>query len=250
MTDPDPDAHRRIVARMVEFANDEHACGYLEGRRARHAHFYGARLGGAEYRVLLDANFRRAGLVFYRPECGACRECRQMRVLVGEYVPTPSQRRTVKRNRDLEIEIGPPELDGERAALYRRYVESRHGNGPQRGDADELEGFLYRSVVPTLEVAYRARGGRLIGVSILDVGPGYLSSVYHFFDPAESRRSLGVFSAVREIEFAKERGLAHYYLGYLVVGARSMNYKANYRPFEWWSDGAWRRVGPGDPLES
>jgi arginyl-tRNA--protein-N-Asp/Glu arginylyltransferase len=69
-----------------------------------------------------------------------------------------------------------------------------------------------------------------------------VSAVYHFYDPDERDRSLGVFSVLMEIEFARQLGVPHYYLGYWVEGAETMHYKANYRPHELWLDGQWRRA--------
>lgn len=249
MTKPPDDHLAAVLARLYEFTSGDTECGYLPGRLSRHVNFIGGALRGSEYRALLDANFRRAGVVFYRPECAGCRACRQIRVLVREFTPTKSQRRSERRNLDLTLSIGPPELDEERADLYRRYVEHRHEAGPQTGSTEELESFLYRSAVPTLEIAYRNAAGHLIGVSILDVGPGYFSSVYHYFDPTEEHRSLGVFSVLAELELARARGLDHYYLGYWIPSARTMAYKANYRPFEILVDGEWKRVGPGDDVD-
>jgi leucyl-tRNA---protein transferase len=248
MSHPDRETLASVTALLAEFDSGDQACGYLAGRIARHRYFVGAQLRGSEYRVLLDANFRRSGFLFYRPECAGCSECRQMRVVTAEFEPSKSQRRCMRRNTDLELSIAAPELDDERVALYEAYVTARHG-GVKRPAADELESFLYRSAAPTLEVAYRTREGRLVAVSIVDFGPRYLSSVYHYFDPAEAARSLGVFSVLAEIELARDRGLDHYYLGYLIPSAQTMAYKANYRPFEWLVEGEWRRVERGDRLE-
>ena len=81
---------------------------------------------------------------------------------------------------------------------------------------------------------------------ICDVCPESLSSVYFYFDPAEARRGLGTFGAVYEIEFARARGIGHYYLGYWVAGCQAMDYKANFRPCEiLHPDGVWRAQEAG-----
>jgi arginine-tRNA-protein transferase len=43
---------------------------------------------------------------------------------------------------------------------------------------------------------------------------------------------VGTFSALWEIEYAREQGIPHYYLGYFVRACASMNYKARFRPNE------------------
>ncbi|MDR1625552.1 MAG: arginyltransferase, partial [Spirochaetia bacterium] len=57
--------------------------------------------------------------------------------------------------------------------------------------------------------------------------------------PEFARRSLGVFSVLREIELARSMGLEHYYLGFMVEGSPKMAYKAAFRPHQRLIEGAW-----------
>ena len=45
----------------------------------------------------------------------------------------------------------------------------------------------------------------LIAVAVIDVTHDGLSSVYTFFDPAEDRRSLGVYAILKSIELTREQ---------------------------------------------
>lgn len=69
-----------------------------------------------------------------------------------------------------------------------------------------------------------------------------VSAVYTFFDPSESKRSLGVFAILKQIEYVKSLSLDYVYLGYWVPHANKMNYKSQYAPFELLLDGQWRRI--------
>ncbi len=60
------------------------------------------------------------------------------------------------------------------------------------------EGWFLQSCVQTVEMCFHLKG-ELIGVSIVDVGARDTSSVYHFFDPDHSDRSIGTFSVLVEI---------------------------------------------------
>ncbi len=92
-----------------------------------------------------------------------------------------------------------------------------------------------------MEICYRDAAGSLLGVGICDVCAESLSSVYFYFDPDEARRSLGTFSAMWEIEWARRNSIPHYYLGYWVKACGAMEYKANFKPFELLgTDGVWR----------
>jgi arginine-tRNA-protein transferase len=136
-----------------------------------------------------------------------------------------------RRNRDLQLTFAGPELTGEKADLYARYVAARHDR-QMTGELEELEDFLYRSPTDTLEVSYREPEGRLVGVGVCDRTPEALSTVYFYFDPELRRRSLGIFSSLVEIRVARSLGLSHYYLGYWVEDCPKMAYKAGFRPSE------------------
>lgn len=175
----------------------------------------------------------------YRPACPDCAECIPTRVLAAEFAPSRSQRRALRRNADVRVEIAAPVGDDERWSIYQAYTRAVHGR-----DDDDREGFestLYHSPIETVEFSYRV-GRRLIGAGLVDVLPGSLSSVYFYYDPSESRRSLGVFSALCEIAECLRRGLPHWYIGYYIRDCAAMNYKHQYRPYETLGvDGTWRQ---------
>ena len=87
-------AVRLAIARSGLQPGGDHPCSYLPGRMSREVAF---RIEGLEpglYAALMDLNFRRSGRFAYRPECDGCRECRAIRVPVGEFRPNRTQRRT------------------------------------------------------------------------------------------------------------------------------------------------------------
>ncbi len=92
-----------------------------------------------------------------------------------------------------------------------------------------------------LEFKYK---GELIGVSVIDELIDGLSSVYTYFDPASSDRSLGVFSILWQIEECKRRALNHLYLGYWIKNCRKMEYKTLYKPVEFLINGQWTLYNP------
>jgi arginyl-tRNA--protein-N-Asp/Glu arginylyltransferase len=222
----------------------EHECSYLTGRRAQTRAFMVGKMPGDMYHAFMNAGFRRSGKLVYQPVCLGCRECISVRVPVETFQPSKSQRRCSRRNADLTITASIPTATQEKFELYRRYCTLWHGK--KSDDADEWESFetfLYDSPVETVEFSYRDPGGRLLAVGICDICSQSLSSVYFYHEPTESRRGLGTFGALREIEFSRIRGIPYYYLGYWVQGCGTMQYKANFRPFEaLFPDGVWRTI--------
>jgi arginyl-tRNA--protein-N-Asp/Glu arginylyltransferase len=210
--------------------SEEHACPYLAGKPAREEFFLSREFPPELYHDFMNCGFRRSGLTIYRPVCRSCVECRQLRVIANEYQPGKSHRRVLRKNSDVELVIGKPTLTSEKVRVYSDYLNSQHGSG-DNNKAENLKSFLYTSCVNTREFEYRLKG-RLVASSVLDICSRSLSSVYTYFDPEFSARSLGTFSAIREILFCQEYSTPYYYLGFSIADCASMNYKKRYKPHE------------------
>jgi len=226
----------------------EHACPYLPGQTARTPlRIPVEEISPDTFDALLEAGFRRAGPFFYRPECPTCSACEPLRLPIARLSPSGSQRRVLRAHRDeVEVTLGPAEATA-------RHVEIFNRHGHERGlaaveDAVDLASFrahFVESGLDTRQASYLAHG-RLVAFSILDVGRRSVSSVYHAFDPDESRRSLGVFSVLREAELFGALGFEWYYLGLWAGGCRSLAYKAGYHPHQRLRDGAWHEHDRAD----
>lgn len=219
----------------------EHPCPYLPGRVAEDRAIWAGTMPAGLYEQFMDSGFRRSGRLIYQPICKGCRACMSIRVPVPTFDPDKSQRRCRRRNSDLTVTRHRPRFSDEKLELYQKYIHKWHGR-PETDSASSLESFLYESPLETtIEFEYRLTDGQLLAVGICDVCPNSLSSVYFYFDPDHSRRGLGTFGSLREIEFARSKGIHYYYLGYWVGRCPAMDYKRNFRPNELLqSDGSWR----------
>jgi len=209
---------------------DLHDCPYVPGRSALEEFFIANELHPELYHDLMDRYFRRSGTVLYRPVCPDCRECRPIRVPVADFVPSKSQRRVLRRNEDVQIRITRLRGTREKLSIYKDYLASQH-NGRSDTAREDFARFLYTSCVDTVELEYRVRG-RLVAGSIVDACARSLSSVYAYFDPAFSSRSLGTFSALQEIRLCSQMNIPYYYIGFYVADCPSMRYKARFKPHE------------------
>ncbi len=213
-------------------------CPYLPGRDARMIAVRPERLSGPLYQSFLDLNFRRLGDVVYRPACEGCQECRQLRVDVARFEPSRAQRRCRLRNRDVSIEVRPPQATDEAHEVYRSYLQTRH-DGQMTGSREEFREFLGTATPFTEEVVFRV-GDRLLGAGLFDVTPLALSAVYFYFDPALARRSPGVFHVLWLVDECRRRLRPWLYLGYHVADGPAMAYKARFRPHQrLGADGGW-----------
>jgi arginyl-tRNA--protein-N-Asp/Glu arginylyltransferase len=218
----------------------DHTCSYFPDRISTTRAFWAPSIPGPLYHQFMDAGFRRSGRIVYQPICAACRACVPIRVPVASFVPDKSQRRSWRKNQDLLVTVGPTEPTDEKYGLYERYRRHWHRAADETSKENFVQ-FLYDSPVQTIEISYRDASARLLGVGICDVSPQSLSSVYFYFEPDQARRSLGTFSALWEIEWARRNNIPYYYLGFWVGKCGAMEYKANFRPNELLgSDGIWR----------
>ncbi len=228
-------------------------CPYLPGREERKVftHLIGRRSTSLND-TLTQSGFRRSQTIAYRPACEQCRSCVSVRVLVNEFKPSRSLRRILDANVELFGNAIPPRPGTEQYALFRAYLDSRHGDG---GMADmsvlDYSMMVEDSHVDTRLIEYRRRGpdtringrgqGPLLAVALTDILSDGLSMVYSFYDPDLAERSLGTYMILDHIERARRLGLPHVYLGYWVEGSRKMEYKARFLPQERLGMDGWER---------
>jgi len=199
------------------------------------------RLKPVEFSARLAAGDRRQGLLLYRPKCPRCVACEAIRLDVGRFRPSATQRRVVRRGDEaLRVLIGRPAVTAEKVALYNRHkMERGLTTGDGLIDAEGYEQFLAESCTDTIELRY-VLNGLLVGVAIADRAADALSAVYCFYDPSFARLSLGTYSVLKQLELCRQWQLPYLYLGLFVAGNRAMAYKARYLPHERLVDGAWR----------
>jgi hypothetical protein len=131
----------------------------------------------------------------------------------------------------LTTTIVPSKFSQEEFDIYKKYQVAIHGDQPQDVTESGYKRFLCDTGLVDLprekkpfqgygsyHIQYRL-DDKLIGVSVVDVLPHGLSSVYFFYLPEYSHLSLGVYSVLLEIDMiAKELSteFTYYYLGYYI----------------------------------
>ncbi|MBX9684013.1 MAG: arginyltransferase [Hyphomicrobium sp.] len=202
---------------------------------------------------LLTTGFRRSQNIAYVPYCEGCQACVSVRVLSNEFRPDRSMKRVMQRNSRLVARRMAPHPTAEQYALFRTYIDARHGDG---GMAD-MTVFDYRmmvedTVIETFLTEYRERprdgdaddyeSWPLKAVALCDRLADGVSMVYSFYDPADEKRSLGTHMIIEHIEFARRIGLPYLYLGYWIEGSRKMSYKTRFKPQERLGPDRWERA--------
>lgn len=197
---------------------------------------------------LTHAGFRRSQNIAYRPACEGCDACISVRLPVPAFEPSRGHRKILGRNADLSRDLVEAEATQEQFALLKRYLETRHpGGGMTDMTWPDYIAMVEDTAVRTHLIEYRLPSddegpGDLVAVTLCDLLSDGLSMVYSFFDPALTRRSLGVFAILDHIRQAATVRLPYVYLGYWVEGSPKMDYKAQFRPMEVLKPLGWTRI--------
>ena len=232
---------------MVLVNDQETPCPYLPGFQARlPLEWPRTPLSPERLDALLALGYRRSGHFFYRTRCPECQACQPTRIAVGAYVPSRSMRRVLERgDQKIRVAVHEPILSEQRLQLVNAHRNQRGlAHGTSWLDEEDYRGFLIETNCTTWEMVYRI-GDRLVAVGVVDVGKTSLSAVYCYFDPNESKLSLGSYNILKLFELARDTGRRYVYLGMYVEANRHLNYKGRFLPQERLVNGIWQEVTKG-----
>jgi arginyl-tRNA--protein-N-Asp/Glu arginylyltransferase len=235
------------LQKLQFYVTSGYSCGYLPTKLAQSLIASPQHLIDAHtYSGLIQQGFRRSGKFAYRPHCETCRECVPVRVVLTDFTPSRSQKRTFKQHQNLIITILPIDFYEEHYQLYATYQVARHANldakkneKPEQDDVEQYKNFLCQTNVESVMVEFR-ENGQLKMVSVIDIVFDGISAVYTFYDTRDSRASFGTYNVLWQIEWAKRLHFPYLYLGYWIKDSKKMVYKQNYKPLEMLIDGEWR----------
>ena len=204
--------------------------------------FYTDKITTAQLDILLADGWRHFGTHFFRYNLGIyedeIRRVLPLRIRLCDFKFSKSQRRVLRRNSDLNIRIQPIEITEETHDLFDRH-KLRFKRGVPNTIYDFLSPDPANEPTKVLEVSVRRDDG-LLAASFFDVGKTSVSSIYGIFDPTEQARSLGIFTMLKEIEYALETGKEYYYPEYANEGESLYDYKKRFsalEQFDW--NGNW-----------
>lgn len=222
------------------YLTTEHSCGYYADRQSANIiPDPKIQMHKNLYSLLVSKGFRRSGNFVYRPHCPDCQACVPCRINVADFKPSRNQRRCLKKNNDLSTHIVTAGFTAEYFELYQRYMNARHHDGSMANpEAEDFKHFLLCDWKQTLFIESRLRG-QLKCVTVADFLLDGLSAVYTFFDPEETRRSLGTHAVLQQIWFSQVYELPYVYLGYWIADHAKMHYKNSFQPLEVYRDSRW-----------
>ncbi|MBU2892522.1 arginyltransferase [Colwellia sp. D2M02] len=222
----------------------EFPCNYLPEQNERLLIAVDERLqNNKSYSWLMEQGFRRSGEQSYRPHCLQCNACQSIRVLVNQFTPSKSQRRSKKRNSHFIIKESNT-LKDSYYPLYENYINTCHSDGSMfPANIEQFRSFLSCQLTQQLFIEtwlIEDDLEQLICVAVTDVLSNALSAVYTFYHPEFKAHGLGVFSILTQIEICQQRALPYLYLGYQIDECQKMNYKNRYHPHERFINDRWQ----------
>jgi leucyl-tRNA---protein transferase len=197
-------------------------------------YFFHEQVSPALMDKLWENGWRHFGTYFFRyshvPKDGTVFHVQALRVSVQHFTTNRSQRRTLKHNRDVTLQVKPAYLDDEVEQLFERHKTRFKDNVPET-----LETFLSDQPAskpcPCLSLCLHLEN-KLVGISYLDVGERACSSVYQCFEPSLSKRALGILMMLYAVQYAREHGKTLYYPGYAFREPSFYDYKKTLRGLE------------------
>jgi len=222
-------------SRLVEFSTLEAKCAYLKDKRMRMEYKYIENCPTDLNKNLVQRGWRRFGEYYSRPKCADCKECLSLRIDANNYRFSKSARRAIRKNANTKILIQKPTLTNDHLELYEKYhsfMETKKGwKHYSLSVHSYYELYVCGAMEFGKEILYFV-DDKLVGVDLIDIINDGISSIYFFYDPDYAHLSLGRFSIYQQILIAQNNKLPWIYLGYYVKECSSLNYKADYTPFE------------------
>ena len=161
-----------------------------------------------------------------------------LRIDLSRFSASKSQRRVLRRNADLVVRFVPASLHPRVCEMFQQHKQRFTFNVP-----DHLRDFLGDrpgQLIPCWECQVW-KGEEMVAASFMESSKTAVSSVYGLFDPAQSSRSLGIFTMLMEIDYGIRHGLDYLYSGYATREPSHYDYKKKFAGLEIydWATGRW-----------
>ncbi|MGQ0541830.1 MAG: arginine-tRNA-protein transferase [Blastocatellia bacterium] len=200
--------------------------------------FDAAQVSPGQMELLLANGWRHFGAHFFRYNFGFhkfdIRRVIPLRIRLADFSFSKSQRRVLRKNSDLDALVQPVKIDEDAEELF-----DRHKQRFEYGVPDSIYDFLSDDPACSPCEAKEIRvlnGEKTLAVSYFDICESSTSGIYAMFEPDAVKRSLGIFTMLKEIEFSIDSEKEFYYQGYCYEGESFYDYKKRFRgteAFDW-----------------
>ncbi|PZO81724.1 MAG: hypothetical protein DI626_10650 [Micavibrio aeruginosavorus] len=176
------------------------------------------------------------------PDCPSSRACRNMRINPDEFSMTASQRYRLKTfTRDMEFKIEPARFYNEYYALYKRYINGRHGDTATEmahADQDKYKRITLDSATWQL-VAREKQTQKILSIAWIDQHEKDFTLEYLAYDLDNAKKSPGISTILFLANSIKTMGDRFLYLGSWSPGSPKLDYKQRFNGLEIHSRNGW-----------
>lgn len=159
-----------------------------------------------------------------------------IRINLAQHEWTKSLRKLLnKNNKNFTYIIRPLQVTAEKNALYAKHKVRFKGDT----SSYTLEHFLYDMRKDAFFNSYEINiyhNKILVAFSIFDIGQDSIASILGVFEQEYQKYSLGIYTMLLEVEYAKQNQFTYYYPGYVTDVDSPFNYKlriGNMDYFDW-----------------
>lgn len=161
-----------------------------------------------------------------------------IRIILEEHQLSKSLRKIMQKNNlQFTYQIQPMALTIEKENLYKLHRKRFKGNASM-----SLASFMYdnynKHIFNTFEINV-FENNKLVAFSFFDVGVNSMASLIGIFHQDYAKYSLGIYTMLLEMEYAKSIHLKYYYPGYVAYEPSQFNYKLRlseqFEFYDWYS---------------
>ena len=197
------------------------------------------KLSPARYDAYLASGWFRGSVMLYKMDL-LCIErdvysVVNIRLSLPEHVFKTRHRKLLRRNDgQFTTVFGKAHPNAEKEALYHQH-KSRFKGFVHSSLRDYLTQGHPNTVFDTHELCVYDHD-KLVAVSFFDLGQTALASLIGLYDPDYQSMSLGTYTMLKEITYARELGLRWYYPGYVLDRPSTFNYKLALGNFQYYNE--------------
>lgn len=201
-----------------------------------------------ELDILLSQGWRHFGTYFFRLESSFLESNNEflpvkvipLRIFLPHFQLSKSQRKILRKNEQFSIKRQLVSLNPKKHLLFEKHALRFSEHSRPMSLYNFLSETPDSTPLPTYEIEVWDKE-KLVACSFVDITPKAFSSIYAMFDTDYLEHSLGIFTLLKEIEWAKELGKTYLYLGYAYDRNSFYDYKKRFSALEklQWESFSW-----------
>jgi len=155
-----------------------------------------------------------------------------IRLDIEKHQFSKSQRKLIRRNdRKFQFKIQKATVTKEKEKLYQ--LNKFRFKGFLTRNLEEFLNFEYQdSIFNTYEIGVY-HNKQLIALSYFDLGKKSIAGILGLLNWTYAKESLGMYTMMKELEFAKQAGFKFYYPGFIMVQVNDFDYKLKLGDFSY-----------------